>query len=543
MPLRGSALFAACVIALAPAIVVRAQALRDTPPAAAPAPQPPSKDSLGRDTPRGTVIGFLSAARKGENELARGYLDTGTTGNPGDDLAHQLFVVLDARLPARLTQLSDAPEGSRSSPLTPNQDLVGTINSGNGNVDIVVERVDRGPEGTVWLFSRSTLEAIPPVYEEIIQSRNGTGFPRLPAITRSDRARAAEWFLFLVGISGLYLLTVLVNRILTPPFGRAWNRILRNPETSTHNFMAFPARVLLVTLASRWLLSNLSLSLFVRQFWSNATSVVTILAVIWLLILLNGEIEHHVGRRLPRANVAAASSLLRLLRRAGDALVIFVGILATLRLFAIDPTPALAGLGVGGIAVALAAQKTLENVIAGASLIFDQAVRVGDFLKMGEIVGTVDHIGLRSTRIRTLDRTIVSIPNSQIASASLETISARDKFWFHPVIGLRYETTPGQLQAVLDGIRGLLEKHPSIEATSVRVRLLRLGAFSLDVEAYAYFYARDWSHFLEIQERLLRDATEIVNRAGTGIAFPSQTMYVAGATSSLPGAVESVGPR
>src|SRR4051812_46119874 len=152
MPLRGSALFAACVIALAPA-VARAQALRDTPPAAAPAPQPPSTDSLGRDTPRGTVIGFLSAARKGENELARGYLDTRTTGNRGDDLAHQLFVVLDARLPARLTQLSDQPEGSRSNRLTPNQDLVGTITSGNGNVDVVVERVDRGTEGTVWLFS------------------------------------------------------------------------------------------------------------------------------------------------------------------------------------------------------------------------------------------------------------------------------------------------------------------------------------------------------------------------------------------------------
>ena len=109
------------------------------------------------------------------------------------------------------------------------------------------------------------------------------------------------------------------------------------------------------------------------------------------------------------------AALLRLARRAVDVLIIFGGLLALLRMLAIDATPALAGLGVGGIAVALAAQKTLENVIAGASLIFDQAVRVGDSLKMGEVTGTVDHIGLRSTRIRTLDRTVVSIPNSQIA--------------------------------------------------------------------------------------------------------------------------------
>jgi MscS family membrane protein len=280
-------------------------------------------------------------------------------------------------------------------------------------------------------------------------------------------------------------------------------------------------------------LSTLSLSLLVRQFWSNVASLLTIAAVVWLLILIGGEVEQYVLGRLARAQEAAATSLLRLLRRAVDVLVIFGGLLATLRYFGVDATPALAGLGVGGIAVALAAQKTLENVIAGASLIFDQAVRVGDFLKMGDISGTVDHIGLRSTRIRTLDRTIVSVPNSQIANASIETISARDKFWFHPIVALRYETTPDQLQSVLDGIRRVLREHPSVDTDSVRVRLLRLGALSLDVEVFAYLYARDWSHFLEMQERLLFDVTEIVSRAGTAVALPSQMMYVAGGGATL----------
>ena len=117
-------------------------------------------------------------------------------------------------------------------------------------------------------------------------------------------------------------------------------------------------------------------------------------------------------------------------------------------------------------------------MIAGASIIFDQAVRVGDFLKMGEVQGTVDHIGLRSTRIRTLDRTVVGVPNSQIAYMSLETISARDKFWFHPIIGLVYETTPEQLHQVVDSIRQLLTEHPAVDPVSVRVRFFRLGASS-----------------------------------------------------------------
>jgi MscS family membrane protein len=233
-----------------------------------------------------------------------------------------------------------------------------------------------------------------------------------------------------------------------------------------------------------------------------------------------------VQLRLARTAGPAAASLLRVLRRAADVLVIFLGLLATLRLFSVDATPALAGLGVGGIAVALAAQKTLENVIAGASLIFDQAVRVGDFLKMGEFTGTVEHIGLRSTRLRTMDRTVVSIPNSQIANASLETISARDKFWFRHVVGLRYETTPTELRAVLEGLRRLLKRDRCVDTTSVRVRFFRLGAFSLDVEVFAYVLAADWNQFLELQEDLLFRVTETIHDAGVQIAFPSQTMYV-----------------
>jgi MscS family membrane protein len=213
--------------------------------------------------------------------------------------------------------------------------------------------------------------------------------------------------------------------------------------------------------------------------------------------------------------------------------VIFVALLATLRHFGVDPTPIVAGLGVGGIAVALAAQKTLENVIAGASLIFDQAVRVGDFLKMGEIQGTVDAIGLRSTRIRTLDRTIVSVPNGQIANMSLETLSARDKFWFHPMVGLSYESTGDQVRAVIDGTRALLARHQAVETDSIRVRFLRLSPFSLDVDIFAYVIARDWNHFLEIQEQLLLAITDLVRDAGTSIAFPSQTMYVRNAAADL----------
>ncbi len=422
------------------------------------------------------------------------------------------------------------------------QEIVGAIENADGTVDIVVQRVARADGSHIWLFADETLASIPALYEEVTQGWGNSGLGRL--LTRSGlrRVRLLEWVAVLVGLPIFYFATVLLNRILTRVIGRWWKRLFGESSFLVRDVLPTPVRLLLLAIAIRWLLSSVSLSLFVRQFWSNAASLMMIAAVVWLLILLNGEIEQYIRRRIPTSNFAAGVSLLRLVRRAADVVVLFAGLLVILRLFAVDATPALAGLGVGGIAVALAAQKTLENVIAGASLVFDQAIRVGDFLKMGEVVGTVDQIGLRSTRIRTLDRTVVSVPNSQIASVSLETMSMRDKFWFHPVVGLRYETTSAQLRTVVDGIRRMLDEHPSVDAESVRVRFFRLGAFSLDVDVSAYFFARDWNDFMEIQEQLLFTLTEIVSNAGAEIAFPSQTMYMAPAASGEPRAQEDQVP-
>jgi MscS family membrane protein len=523
MSRKGRGLLAA--IALAATAVAVAGAQSGTPSPQTQALEPPPPDSLGRSNPRGSVLAFLNAARRGENELARQYLDTRLSGEAAEDLAHQLFVVLDARLPARLTLISDSPDGSRADPLAPNRERIGTIASGAGEVDVFVDRVERGKAPPIWLFSAATLHHVPVVYAEVAAQQGDTILPGF-LTRRVWGVRLVEWIAVLIGIPVLYLATMLLNRLLTPVGAFVWRRLSGKAAVLKRNALPIPVRLLVLVFVGRWLLSILPVSLLVRQLFSSIASLISIVAIVWLLMLLSGEIEDYIHRHSPRSNGAAASSLLRVLRRTVDLIVILVGFLFVLRYFAVDPTPALAGLGVGGIAVALAAQKTLENVIAGASLIFDQAIRVGDVLKVGEITGTIDHIGLRSTRIRTLDRTVVSIPNSQIANASLETLSMRDKYWFHPLVGLRYETSPEQLRAVMDGIRRLLEAHPAVEADSVRVRFFRLGSFSLDIEVVAYFFAADWARFLEVQEQLLLSVTDIVRSAGTEIALPSQTMYM-----------------
>jgi MscS family membrane protein len=487
------------------------------------------KDTLGRNTPRGTVLGFLSAARKGNAQIAALYLNTPLRGASAEDLARQLAVVLDRRLPARLNLLSDEPEGSLPDPLRPDEDIVGTITTANGDLDILVERVDRGKAGKIWLFSRTTLNSIPNVFQELNTPAVEKLLPEFLVKTRVATVPLFELLAFFVGLPVLYLLAGLLNRIISLGVGTLRRRLRRNLDLQNPQVLPPPIRLLLLAITIRWLLSRVGLPLLARQFWSTTAQIITIGGCVWLLMLLSRWGEHYLVGRRP--GLSGSASVLRLFRRLIDGLALFAGLLFTLYRFGINPTAALAGLGVGGIAIALAAQKTLENVIAGISLIADQAVRAGDTLKLGDIVGTVEEVGLRSTRIRTPDRTVVSLPNGQIANMSLEALSLRDKFWFHPLLSLRYETTPVQLRAVITGIRKLLTEHSNVDSLSVRVRLVRFGTFSLDVDVIAYVSARDWDGFLQIQEELLLGAMDIVQKAGTEIAFPSQTMYLSAHSS------------
>lgn len=514
-------LFAICLFLLLPGIVW----CQTVTPANAPPPAQPEapKDTLGRATPRGTVLGFLNAARKGNAEVAALYLNTPLRGGDSTTLAQQLAVVLNRRLPARINQISDKPEGSVPDPLKPDEDSIGIIDTADGPLDIVVERVDRGKAGKVWLFSRKTLTSIPRVFQELTTPAVEEFLPRFLVDTRVIGAPLYEWLALFFGLPLLYLSTGLLNRVLGWGVGRVRRRIKHDASLKNPQLLRVPLRLLLVAGTIYLLLQGIALPLLARQFWSTIALSITLIACIWWLLLLNRSVERYLVERRP--SMSGSASVLRLFRRTIDGLLLFAGFLFVLHHFGVEMTAALAGLGVGGIAVALAAQKTLENVIGGISLIADEAVRVGDFLNLGDVQGTVEDVGLRSTRIRTLDRTVVSMPNGQIAGMRLETISVRDKFWFHPIIGLRYETTPAQLRSILSGVRDFLGQQRNVESTSIRARFIRISSFSLDVEIFAYVYAIDWAGFLETQETFLFEIIDIVEKAGTALAFPSQTLY------------------
>jgi len=187
----------------------------------------------------------------------------------------------------------------------------------------------------------------------------------------------------------------------------------------------------------------------------------------------------------------------------------------------------LAGLGIGGLAVALAARSTLENFIGGITLFADKPVEVGDFCRLGEHLGVIESIGLRSVKVRSIDRTVVTIPNAEFVNLNIENFTRRDRILLRTTVGLRYETTPDQLRWVLAEIRKLLLQHPRITAEPARARFEGFGDHSVDIEIFAYVNTSDFNEFLAIQEDIFLRLIDIVDASGTGFAFPSTVNYLA----------------
>ena len=494
-------------------------------------------DVLGRRTPRGTVFGFLKASSRNEMDTAVLYLDTPERGTDAVALARQLAAVLNRYLPARLNEISDKPDGSVQDPRRPDEVIIGTVRVPEGDLDIVVEQVDGGKAGQIWLFSKTTLAALPAFSRESNIHTVETHLPRFLVTTRLFSVPLFEWLAVLVGLPFVYFLTGLLNRLLSWIVGELRHQIWRTANQQNPSILPVPVRLLLLALFIRWMLTIVELPFLARQIWSSISLLFTITAAIWMLLLAGGWVERYVVKR--HRETGGSASVVRLLRRLIEGVLLFGGLLLTFHYFGINVTAALAGLGVGGIVVALAAQKTLENVIAGASLIADKAVRIGDVVSVGDIDGTVMQIGLRSTTIRSTDRRLVSLPNGQMATMRLDTLSARDKFLFRQLVALRYETTPAQLRSVVAGIHKLFSTQDAVDATSLRVRFVRFDASAVELEVFSYLFASDWNNFLAIQEELLHGIRDVIQKAGAGVALPSQRLYFAADNLIHPVAEES----
>jgi len=491
------------------------------PAAAAPAPAP---DPLGRQTPSGTVMGFLAATAKSDWPRAAKYLDTKLPQDRAEELARQLKVLLDRGLSIDLARLSGSPDGEQDERLGKGRELVGTISTKTGRLDVLLARVQRGAEPPLWLFAPETLREVPAAYEEYEPSFVEGFLPDY--LTRGYGLGYMLWSWMIVAASSVVAL--LLGLLLTRLIRAALHGLLLlfAPRVEWERWVSIlkPARGLvfgiLLLVASGYFLTARQRYVGGRAAWLVIIAAITLICVRFVGCL----IAKWVATRQQQGNTGRVA-VVRLGGRLLQALALIVGVLVLLQSVGINLTPVLAGLGVGGIAVALASQKTLENLFGGMTVIGDSPVHIGQFCRVGAMTGTVEDIGLRSTRIRTMARTVISIPNADMAIQSIENFTERDKFLFNHTVTLRYETTADQLRFVLAGARTLLYQHPKVESATARVRLVRFAASGLDVELFAYVTATAIEEFLAIQEDLLLRLMDRIDAGGTALAFPSQTAY------------------
>ena len=485
------------------------------------------EDPLDRRTPRGAISGFIGAVADRDYSQASRYLDLNENiaQEEGERLAMVLQRLLDRGgniMP--YSWISDETSGRSDEELPPEFDRIGTVVANGEEIDLFLEQT-KGPEGgPIWLISSETVQSIAAVTIEdaLLVERI------MPDFLKENfwgGVPAGQWIAVLILAILAYLLSwsiVFIIRLLIRKF---WRKARTEPTAGIIKALALPFMLYMAVLVFVSFSQEIGISIILRQRFSGITVIIGLLAFLILLWRLTGFIGSFTKHRMDlRGNLSGVSIVLFLQRAAKIAIVVF-GIIAILGTLGVDITTGLAALGIGGIALALGAQKTIENFVGSVTVITDQPVRVGDFCKVGSTVGVVEKIGMRSTRIRTLDRTIVTIPNGQFSSESIENYAHRDRFWFHPVFGLRYETTPEQIRYLLVELRAVLYAHPMVSPDPARVRFVGLGADSINLEVFSYILVTTYDEFLEVKEDLLLQMMDVVNESGTGFAFPSQTIY------------------
>jgi MscS family membrane protein len=488
---------------------------------------PTSSDPLGRDTPSGTVLGFLQAGQNGTFKTAADYLQLSATRrqSQGPDLAEKVKALMDRAFVGSVQHLSKRGEGSLEFG-TPDQQNIGTFSVGDVEVPVVLVRVSDPTFGKVWLFSSDTLLKVPELYDNL-EAHQVEG--KLPSsLVRNTLLGMPlwQWLALLIAVPLAIAMGWAVVLLLAIP-RRLWINFRNRPNLHSYSHLSTPLLVSFSAIAHRIMAGYFGLPLLTRLYYHRIIAVLVSIGFFWFLLRATGILMQRLRIRAVTAGRTGTGTLMVLGERLVKALVVVAALLVMLAILGFNLTTVLAGLGIGGIAIAFAAQKTLENLFGGISVLADEVIRVGDSCRFGDRVGTVEDISLRSTRIRTVERTELSIPNGALATMNIENLTRRDKILFNPTLGMRSETSADQLRYVLVEIRRLLYEHPKVESDSARIRFATFDASSLNLEIFSYVLTRDMAEFTAIREDILLRIMDIVGKSGTDFANPSQTLYLA----------------
>jgi len=489
------------------------------------------EDSLGRRTPQGTVNGFIKDIGEQNYLRASQYfvLSKRSYRRTADriKIAKTFQQLLDQGgnlSPSSI--VSNKETGRTDDDLAAGVDLVGNIAAGKTAIPLYVENQSDDSEPALWLFSAETVESI--MSADI--SGEKTFLDRvLPSVLKERKlgnVPIGHWAVVVVMTVVSYLLSRLLLFAAGYVIQKVWRKAASEKGKAVIEAFSLPVMMYLTVILFVALTQRMGISIIVRQRFSIIIITIGIVAFLILLWRLTDFVSLYTRSRMNRRGRISAVSAILFLSRTTKAAIVFIGIIALLGIIGVDVTAGLAALGIGGIALALGAQKTIENFVGSVSLIADQPLRVGDYCRVDDIKGTVESIGMRSTTLRTSARTIVTIPNGQLSASKIENFAHRDRFIFNPIFNFRMDTAPDQMRYLLVELRSLLYAHPAVLNSPPVVRFTGITADALKVEITAYIEAVNFDKSQEVQEDLLLRMMDIIENSGTALAYPSQTLYM-----------------
>jgi MscS family membrane protein len=390
-------------------------------------------------------------------------------------------------------------------------------------------RVDDPNWGKIWLVSEGTVAILPELAAEV-ERESPTGVDRIMLAVRAGPEflgmSTGQWLGWLISIPLSWFLAWLLTFLLRAP-RQIWYAFRKLPFHSIWETpLGAPLRCMMAMLVHLSFIYLLQPPVLYRFYYFRFIAALFVGCLAWFVRRIFDQGFDRAVNRI-RTQGKGGESILVLMRRLNHILILVIALLAAFALLGLNVTTTLAGLGIGGLAVALAAQKSLENLIGGVSLLMDKAIQVGDFCKIGDQLGTVEDIGLRSLKMRTLDQNLLVVPNGMLAQMQFENMKARPKLLIHQNFSLRIETQAEQLRFVLDSVQRMLNDNPAIESGTSRLRVIDFAGAAFELELFAYGKTGDWGELTVIRQDVILKIAEIVKAAGTWFAGPTQLTYLA----------------
>jgi MscS family membrane protein len=496
-------------------------------PVTSPSPPPAPVDPLGRTSPRGTIAGLISAVHRNDLVAAVAYLElSARQRRDAETLATNLTAILDRYFDQPISSLSGSESGTAGDGLPIDRERIRFAVDGRP-VEIDLIRVADPQAGLVWLISSATLDDVPTIRLRI----EGTWIDRVMPHALAGRSlfglSLALWLVLAasvaVPLAVFWLVSGIAVHVVRRSLGVTSGRQLFDSWVAG---LRWPLGVALAVLAHGLLLPLLGVSLSFRLRYVNYVLVALVIVAAWLMWRLLSMSLLHARMMAMRHGRSSTQSLVLLADRIVKVLIVLATVFALVTIAGVDTTTALAGLGIGGVAVALGAQKSIENLLGAVFLLTDKALGVGDTCSIGGRIGQIEDITLRSVRLRTQEQSLLSVPAGVLAQASIENFATRTKTLMQHTLRLRYGTSSAQLQTIVARVQAFLASHPQLETATARFRLMDFAANSIDLELFAYVNTGDGATFLAIREGILLEVAAIVDAAGSGFARPTEFLQV-----------------